>query len=243
VKERKFLGVTKDNKAETLEKILKREITEKGKRVPVVNMDMDKRIKGVVRRVFPDADIVADKFHVAAHTNKVIDLCRIAVEKSVNERFEIKRILLMKTKMLDKIRHKTKWEQKVKKFESILKAHPEIKILWDLKNKLHGFYKCKNLETAKVSWKALHEFLEKHEITHPEFSDLRKTFTNWEAEILNHFVHRTTNAYIEGLNNRIETLKRKKWGFRNKENFIKSLCYMLFPISEIFSDLIFVHWF
>lgn len=235
--------MTKDNKAETLEIILRREIVGKGKSVSVVNMDMDKRIKGVTGRVFPDADIVADKFHVAAYTNKVIDLCRIAVEKSVNERFEIKRLLLMKMETFHTVRHNPKWEYKVKKFESILKAHPEIKLLWDLKNKLHGFYKCKSLETARASWESLHNFLEKHENIHPEFSDLRKTFKNWETEILNYFVHRTTNAYIEGLNNRIETLKRKKWGFRNKENFLKALCYMLFPISGIFSDLIFVHWF
>jgi transposase len=169
VKERKFLGVTKDNKAETLEKILKREITEKGKRVPVVNMDMDKRIKGVVRRVFPDADIVADKFHVAAHTNKVIDLCRIAVEKSVNERFEIKRILLMKTEMLDKIRHKTKWEQKVKKFESILKAHPEIKILWDLKTNFTVFINARIWKPQKFLGRHYTSFLRNMKSLIPNF--------------------------------------------------------------------------
>lgn len=243
VKEKEFLGVTKDNKAETLERVLRREIADKGKNVPVVNMDMDKRIKGVARRVFPDADIVADKFHVLTHANRVIDLCRIAIEKSVNERFEIKRLLLMKTETFRKIKHKPKWEYKVKKFESILKAHPEIQLLWDLKNKLHGFYQCNSLETARASWASIHAFLEKHESVHPEFSDLGKTLNNWETEILNYFVHRTTNAYIEGLNNRIETLKRKKWGFRNKENFIKALCYMLFPISEVFAKSIFTHWF
>ena len=90
---------------------------------------------------------------------------------------------------------------------------------------------------------ALLRFLDDHKALHPEFADLKKTFLNWETEILNYFIYGTTNAYIEGLNNRIETFKRKRWGFRSKESFIKCFCYMLFPISHIFQSLVYTHWF
>ena len=237
------MGVSKDNKQSTLVEILEENLARKNKTVAVVNMDMDKRIKGAVRQVFPDVPIVADKFHVIKFTNRVIDLCRVAVEKSVRDRFEIKRILVMKTGKFHYLKHKDKWKVKAQKLEQVLKEYPEIKLLWDLKNKVHGFYRCKTLETATQSWKALLSFLKQHKALHPEFTDLKKTFLNWETEILNYFIYRTTNAYIEGLNNRIETFKRKRWGFRNKESFIKCLCYMLFPISHVFQSHIYTHWF
>ena len=243
VRDKEFLGVTQDNSALGLETVLRQELLNRGKVAIVVNMDMSKLIRGVVKRVFPKADIVADKFHVITYTNRVIDLCRIAVEKSVNERFGIKRLLLMKTETLLKLKNKPKWKEKVKRFESLLRTNSELKLLWDLKNKLHGFYRCRSIETASESWNILLWFLDEHAATHPEFRDLKSTLLNWEEEILNYFIHRTTNAYIEGLNNRIETLKRKKFGFRSKEQFLKALVYMLFPISTIFQSLIFTHTF
>ncbi|MBI5152695.1 transposase, partial [Candidatus Peregrinibacteria bacterium] len=59
--------------------------------------------------------------------------------------------------------------------------------------------------------------------------------------ILAYFEYRLTNAFIEGLNNRIETLKRKRFGFRNKLRFIKTLVFALFPITFFIPNLIFTH--
>lgn len=250
VREKQFYGVTADNKQQTLIRVLQKEFLDRGIMLEAVSMDMDGRIKGAVRSVDEEVSIVADKFHVILHVNRVIDLCRIAVEKSNKTRFEIKRTLLMKIETLVSIKQRIKdypgrypkLEYRVKKFESVLKAHPEIQSLWDLKNKVHGFYRCKSHETAMQSWGKLLQFLTDHAAMHPEFVDLKKTFLNWETEILNYFVYGITNAYIEGLNNRIETLKRKKFGFRNKQIFLKSLCYMLFPISHVFLETMFTHF-
>lgn len=272
VEDKEFLGITKDNQQSHLIERLEL-LRNSGKTVCVVNMDMDKRIKGAVRKVFPEergietssrgtenrgTAIVADKFHIFKHVNKVIDLCRIAIEKSVNERFQIKRTLLMKTETFQKIKqelkqkeleeertstNQQKWKTRIERFEQVLQTHKEIQVLWDLKNKIHGFYRCTSLRTAKISWEKILTFLSKHEDIHPEFRDLQNTFKNWEAEILNYFIYRTTNAYIEGLNNRIETFKRRKWGFRKIENFLKALCYMLFPISDFFPKVILDHLF
>lgn len=236
------MGVTTENSAVCLEKTLRREILDKGKVVPVVNMDMSKLIKGVTQRVFPDADIVVDKFHVIKYTNRVIDICRIATEKTINERYEIKRLLVMKLEKFHQCKRKKKWKYKAQRMKEAIQTHPEIKALWDLKNKMHGFYRCESLETAKRSWNHLLNFLDQNTTLHPEFAELKKTLINWETEILNYFIHKTTNGFIEGINNRIETIKRKKFGFRNKYKFIKHLCYALSPISLVFHDLIFTHF-
>lgn len=241
VKKKQFLGVTKGGTAADLEGVLRKNIVNEGKTVELVTMDMSKLIKGVSLNLFPDADIVADKFHVVKHVNSVIDLCRIAVEKSVNERFQIKRLMLMKMETFNKIKNKPKWKGKVAKFNKLLKEKEDLRILWNLKNRIHDFYKSKTETKAKERFDGILAYLNTYSSIHPEFLDLHKTLTNWQTEILNYFKYRITNAYIEGLNNRIETLKRKRFGFRNKERFIKTLLFAFLPIAMFISNLIFAH--
>ena len=52
-----------------------------------------------------------------------------------------------------------------------------------------------------------------------EFKELLHTFTNWREEILNYFDYRITNGFVEGKNNRIKTIKRMAYGYRNMDNF------------------------
>lgn len=241
VKLKKFIGVTKTNTAEELERVLRDNIIQNGKIVETCSMDMSKLLKSVVNRLFPKTPIVVDKFHVIKYANSIIDICRIAVEKTINHKFQIKRILVMKNETIEKIKFKPKWKKKIKEFKKILKTNPEIKILWDLKNRIHTFYLSKDLEKAQERFEGIIAFLDSYTNVHPELKDLKKTLLRWKMEILNHFIYGVTNAYIEGLNNRIETLKRKRFGFRNKIRFIKTLVFALVPISLFIQNTIFTY--
>ncbi len=53
----------------------------------------------------------------------------------------------------------------------------------------------------------------------PEFKELLHTLTHWREEILNYFDYRITNVFVEGKNNRIKTIKRTAYGYRNLANF------------------------
>ncbi len=53
----------------------------------------------------------------------------------------------------------------------------------------------------------------------PELKELLRTFRNWREEILNYFDYPITNGFVEGKNNRIKTIKRMAYGYRNMENF------------------------
>ena len=53
----------------------------------------------------------------------------------------------------------------------------------------------------------------------PEFKELLHTLGNWREEILNYFDYRITNGFVEGKNNRIKTIKRMAYGYRNMDNF------------------------
>lgn len=241
VKQKDFFGVTQNNSAANLKKVLKENLLDNNKKVKVASIDMSKTLKGVIDALFPKAIIVVDKFHVVKYVNACIDLCRIAVEKSNNERFGIKRLLLMKVETLEKVRNKPKWKKKVEHFEKLLLEHPEIKILWDLKNRIHVFYTSKTRQEAEEHFAGIIEYLSVYTKDHPEFADLRGTLERWQPYILNHFDTGITNAYIEGLNNKIETLKRKKHGYRNTERFLKSVVFALLPIISFIQNPLFIN--
>ena len=53
----------------------------------------------------------------------------------------------------------------------------------------------------------------------PEFKALLSTIAHWREEILNYFDYPITNGFTEGKNNRIKTIKRMAYGYRNIDNF------------------------
>lgn len=241
VKQKQFFGVTKDNNTDVLRKTLQTNLIDQGKKVVTVSIDMSKTFKGIADTMFPEATIVVDKFHVIKYVNKTIDLCRTAVEKHNHERFGIKRLLLMKVSTFQKIEHQPKWSHKARYFKELLIKYPEIEILWTLKNMIHDFYNADDKRQAQELYQRLLTYLDQHRATHPEFNDLKSTLLNWEPYILNHFDEGITNAYIEGINNKIETLKRKKYGYRDVERFLKSIVFSLLPLLTFISDPIFIN--
>ena len=55
---------------------------------------------------------------------------------------------------------------------------------------------------------------------------LAKTLINHLKGILGYFDHKITNGKIEGINNKIKTLKRQAYGFRDKEYFKLRLLHL-----------------
>ncbi|WP_092226337.1 transposase [Desulforhopalus singaporensis] len=51
------------------------------------------------------------------------------------------------------------------------------------------------------------------------FIRLGLTINRFKEQILNYFKHHITNAAVEGINNKIKTLKRQVYGFRDMEYF------------------------
>ena len=53
----------------------------------------------------------------------------------------------------------------------------------------------------------------------PEMTDFAKTLRNHYLAILNYHYCQITSGPLEGLNNKIKTLKRKSYGFRDQQYF------------------------
>ena len=95
--------------------------------------------------------------------------------------------------------------------------YPELKKAWVLKESFRTWYRETDRMRAEERLGLLEERIEGDSL--PEFKELLHTLTNWREEILNYFDYRITNGFVEGKNNRIKTIKRMAYGYRNMDNF------------------------
>ena len=52
-----------------------------------------------------------------------------------------------------------------------------------------------------------------------ELLQSKKTFQNWQTEILNSFAFDYSNGFLEGINNSTKVMKRNAFGFRRYDRF------------------------
>ena len=86
-----------------------------------------------------------------------------------------------------------------------------------LKESFRAWYKEMGRSRAEESLSLLEKRITSDSL--PEFKELLHTLTNWREEILNYFDYRITDGFVEGKNNRIKTIKRTAYGYRNLDNF------------------------
>ena len=55
------------------------------------------------------------------------------------------------------------------------------------------------------------------------FKTFLTTLNNWREEIANYFVKRLSSGFVEGLNNKIKTIKRRCYGLSNVGNLFQRI--------------------
>ena len=174
--------------------------------VRAVAIDLAEPLRQAVELVLPDAAIVADKFHVIALSGRALH----EVHGEKRRRGSIAWLLQRGVERLSQ----TERERVVE----ALTKDPELARAWSLKEGLRGLYKKRRQEeaaTALDNW-----------IRDAQASGLRPfrragtTLRKWRGEVLNYWRYPITNALVEGKHNRIKTLKRRAYGYRNDRSFL-----------------------
>lgn len=171
-------------------------------------IDMCDPYRNFIRSFFPNAKIVADKFHVL----------RLLTPALLKKRKEIAgtRADLRAKKLLLMSAHNLRYDERLA-LERFLERHPEMKELYDWKERLHSFYRMRGGGRSYQAYKKLVDDMSVSFL--PEIITLRKTLLKWKDEILNYFYSRLTNARLEGFNCKASALKRRAYGYRNPQNY------------------------
>jgi len=177
----------------------------------VVVTDLARGIEHTVCAVWKEVLLVADKFHVIQLFTKKLEHARkrlLQVKKHRHIRHK-RRLLMTKPENL-------KPDERDKR-DLLLAEHEDLRTLYDALQDFRKIYDSRNFKDAKTLWK---EWLNKYMYsTTGAARSLTETLLAHETMIFNYFKARYTNGPMEGTNNKIKTLKRRAYGFRNQERF------------------------
>jgi len=188
-------------------------------------MDMSKSYKSAFEEYLPEIDIVFDRFHLMQIVNKSVDNVR-KNQQNVLDKEGIK--TLKGGRFLPLWNYEKLDPLKQERLQSMLEANEPLFIMHSMKEQLRLLWTLSNKDEARaylVDW-----ILEAISVTNDHtplygksvLSPLKRlafTLMRHYRGILNYFKHFITNGRAEGINNKIKTLKRQAYGYRDMEYF------------------------
>ena len=177
-------------------------------KVKMVVMDMSSAYKKFVRDFFPNAVIVADKFHV-------LRLLTPTIMKMQREIHGHRQELLLKKLVL---KNRMKMDYFLRSdVDKYLKQHPELNMIYRFKERLYEFYRTRGTVRAV---RGFYKFMNQLKATgHPALLKLAKTMERWRKEILLYFETGLTNARTEAFNRTAKLVQRRACGYKSFKNY------------------------
>jgi transposase len=183
-------------------------------RVKAVAMDMHEPFRQAVQMCLPGAKVVADKFHLIRHVNGAVDKVRSDLQGG-SRRGKKRELFRSRYTLLKGAERLKDWEEE--RLRTLFLGYPELKQAWELKEGFRAWYRETDRKRAEKGLNKLEQQIRSSSL--PSFKQLLSMLTGWRTEILNYFDYRITNGFVEGKNNRIKTIKRMGYGYRNTDNF------------------------
>ena len=157
-------------------------------------------------------EVVIDRFHVAKHYRAGVDQLRkrecrrLKQELAEAEYAEIKGVMWILRK-----NNQDLTPDERKQLRRLFAYAPELKLAYTLREELTAIFELAlTKEQAKQRLKKWCAKVRRSRLTC--FDNFLKTLDNWLDEIVNYFVDRLSSGFVEGLNNKIKTLKRRCYG-------------------------------
>jgi len=195
----------------------------KGKdQVRIVCMDLAVVYRSMVRTHFPKAVIVADRFHVIRLINHHFLACWREIDPVGSKHRGLR-------SLMRRHRHNLKPDQKFRLL-AYLAEHPALNVIYRFKQRL-CYLLLKKHKTRRQCQKLTPRFLRAiAELRHSGLAQLvtlGDTLHSWSQEIARMWRFTRSNGVTEGFHNKMETISRQAYGFRNFENYrqrVQVLC-------------------
>jgi transposase len=244
-----IVAMIKGTKAETVIKILHKIPVKQRDKVEEVTLDMAGNMGLIVKKSFPNATLVIDRFHVQKlaldalqeirikHRWEAIDIENNAIENARNNSLKytpellpngdtLKQLLARSRYLLYKPNNK--WTENQSKRAGILfKHYPDIEKAYKLCQNLSWIFNNTDDKTSALV--RLAKWDEKvRQAAFKSFNTIARTMSIHYKNILNYFDNRSTNASAESFNAKIKAFRAQFRGVRNVDFF-------LFRLTTIFA--------
>ena len=177
----------------------------------IVVMDLSETYRSIAKKYFPNATIVADRFHVVRLINQ--HFMKVWQQQDPDGRKNRGLISLMR-----RHRWKLSHEQSCK-LGQYLSQFPALKAIYDVRHRLIQYALLKGIQRESAK-RRLHGLLEL--LKQMKTSPLRRlaiTLESWIEPIVAMWRFTKSNGITEGFHTKMEMITRRAFGFRNFENY------------------------
>lgn len=183
-------------------------------KLEAIAMDMSTGFISAVEEHLPFVPIVFDHYHVSAMMNKGIEEVRREQQVQLEEQGEK---LLKGTRFLLLKNYEKLDEEKQDRLQSLLQVNDPLFTIYTMKEQLRQFWEKDSIEEAIKFLDAWCKDAE-HSSIKP-LKKIGKALMHHSHGLLNYYLYRISCGLVEGLNNKIKTLKRQAYGFRDMAYF------------------------
>lgn len=185
-------------------------------------MDLSETYRSIVKEHFPNAQIVADRFHVVKLINHHFMKAWQQLDATGRKNRGLVSLMRRHEWNLQPDRHA--------RLRAYLKQQPILESIYDLKQKLMQLVLLKRL-TKCAARPRLHELLDiLRDLAEAPLDALRtlgETLLKWVEEIARMWRFSKSNGITEGFHTKMEMLSRRAFGFRKFSNYrlrVLALC-------------------
>ena len=193
-------------------------------RLESVAMDMWAPYISSTREHVPDADrrIVFDKFHIAQHLGRAVDEVRRAENRELVREGDGR---LKKTKYLWLTNPDRMSRQRWEGFAPLRDSQLRVARAWAIKESAMTLWGYVRRGWAERAWKGWYDWAIRSRLE-PIKRVARLIKYYWDG-VINAATTNVTNARSEGLNSKIQWIKRKACGYRNRKRFHNAIYFHL----------------
>ena len=195
-------------------------------KVQFITMDMSGAYIPLAKRLFPNAKIVLDRFHIIQHLGRAFLKTRIAIMNQFDKKSLPYRALKNHWQLFQKDSRKLSLNSFYSKtFRQTLSPHEVVEKTLDFSEELTDYYTLFQLLLFHFQEKRVDEFFELIQenlnVVNHYFQTVFRTFLRHRQYIENALETDYSNAKLEATNKLIKDIKRLGFGFRNFINFKK----------------------
>jgi len=243
------VAMIKGTESEYLISKLKKLPEGKRRKVKEITLDMAPSMNLVVKKCFPKAIRVTDRFHVQKLTFEAVQEIRIKYrweaidneneavksakkgkreyEPEIFENGDTRRQLLARSRYL-LFKNKFKWTESQKiRAKVLFEQYPQLEKAYELSMKLsHIFNTSTTSPQAFTRLARWYDEVEKSGFN--SFNSVAKSIQTHYQAILNYFINRSTNASAESFNAKLKALRASSRGVRD-------INFFLFRLAKIYA--------
>ncbi len=225
LKKHKIIDIVEDRRIENLIKYFSQYSFKARKNVKYIVIDMYKPYIVLIKKLFPNAKIITDKFHTIQLISRSLNKTRINIMKNFKTKSTEYKLLKKYWKNLLKdsnnlnITNYKKWSRN----GELMTEKQLVECLLSLDScfkETYEFYQNILFSIKQKNVGLLEKYLENN---YTNLSDYMKTSLKTLKEhkdyIINSIKNNYTNGFIEGFNNKIKVIKRISFGYRSFYRF------------------------